>query len=229
MQYRPYVILLIILIGGFLVFSFFNKGNKSSDTANKDTQPQGSLNSMPSNQNTSSAPVQEDKVVEATPSKFVAQKYSVTLKTTKGDITLQLDGDKTPKTVENFITLAQKDFYNNTIFHRVIAGFMIQGGDPKGTGSGGPGYRFDDEPFEGEYLRGTIAMANAGPNTNGSQFFIMHKDYALPKNYVIFGRVTQGIEVVDAIATSPVSVSASGEKSKPVDPVKVLSVTVEKL
>ena len=101
---------------------------------------------------------------------------------------------------------------------------MIQGGDPKGTGSGGPGYSFADEPFTGEYLRGTVAMANAGPNTNGSQFFIMHKDYSLPKNYVIFGNVTSGIEVVDKIAIAPTQ--PSGEGSTPVNPVKIESIEI---
>ena len=103
---------------------------------------------------------------------------------------------------------------------------MIQGGDPTGTGSGGPGYRFNDEKFEGEYSRGVIAMANAGPNTNGSQFFIMHKDYPLPKNYVIFGKVTKGLEVVDKIAEAP-TVQDGMENSKPVNPVKILSVKIE--
>lgn len=154
--------------------------------------------------------------------------YQATLKTSKGDIVVELNAGQTPITVNNFVTLARKDFYNNTIFHRVINGFMIQGGDPKGDGTGGPGYQFDDEPFAGEYTRGTIAMANAGPDTNGSQFFIMHKDYPLPKNYVIFGKVLSGIEVVDAIATAPVKPSRSGgENSQPVEPVKVLSVTIE--
>ena len=139
---------------------------------------------------------------------------------------MQLNTTSTPKTVENFTTLAKKGFYNGTIFHRVMKGFMIQGGDPNGDGTGGPGYKFDDEPFEGSYTRGTLAMANAGANTNGSQFFIMHADYPLPKNYVIFGRVIKGMEVVDAIATSPVTASASGENSKPVKPVKVSSVEV---
>lgn len=149
-----------------------------------------------------------------------------TLKTDVGDIVIQLNDNQTPKTVANFLTLAQKGFYNNTIFHRVIAGFMIQGGDPKGDGTGGPGYKFADEPFTGEYTRGTVAMANAGPNTNGSQFFIMHQDYALPKNYVIFGRVISGLEVVDAIATAPVSANLSGEQSKPVNPVRIKEITI---
>lgn len=153
-----------------------------------------------------------------------AKKYTAVMKTTAGDIELELYADKTPVTVNNFIYLAKKDFYNNVIFHRVIKGFMIQGGDPTGTGSGGPGYKFADEKFDGEYTRGTLAMANAGPNTNGSQFFIMHEDNPLPKSYVIFGKVTKGIEVVDTIATAPTK--PEGEGSTPVDPVKILSVTV---
>ncbi len=152
---------------------------------------------------------------------------TVILHTEKGNITLKLTTGKTPKTVNNFVTLSKKGFYNNTVFHRVIQGFMIQGGDPKGDGTGGPGYKFADEPFTGEYTRGTIAMANAGPNTNGSQFFIMHADNPLPKNYVIFGKVTSGLEVVDKIAESQVASSSSGESSSPVVPVKILSIEIE--
>lgn len=152
---------------------------------------------------------------------------TVIMHTEKGNITLSLNAKETPITVNNFVTLAKKGFYNNTIFHRAIKGFMIQGGDPKGDGTGGPGYKFDDEPFTGEYLRGTIAMANAGPNTNGSQFFIMHEDYPLPKNYVIFGHVTKGLEVVDAIAEAPVQLSPSGEQSSPINPVKITSIDIK--
>lgn len=153
------------------------------------------------------------------------KKYTAVMNTTEGEITLELFANKTPVTVNNFVTLSKKKFYENVIFHRVIEGFMIQGGDPTGTGSGGPGYRFADEKFDGEYTRGTIAMANAGPNTNGSQFFIMHKDNPLPKNYVIFGKVTKGIEVVDAIATAPTQ--PGGEGSTPVNPTKILTVTIQ--
>lgn len=149
--------------------------------------------------------------------------YIVTLKTTEGDIAIQLSGN-VPITANNFYYLAKNNFYDNTIFHRVIKGFMIQGGDPTGTGSGGPGYKFDDEPFTGEYTRGTVAMANAGPNTNGSQFFIMHKDYNLPKNYVIFGKVIEGMDVVDKIATAPTK--PEGEASTPVNPAKINSVEI---
>ena len=152
--------------------------------------------------------------------------YTAKMKTTAGEIDIALNAGMTPITVNNFVFLAKKNFYDNVIFHRAIKGFMIQGGDPKGDGTGGPGYDFADEPFTGEYLRGTLAMANAGPNTNGSQFFIMHADYALPPNYVIFGKVTKGLDVVDKIANAPVTMNDSGENSKPVTPVTVLSVEI---
>lgn len=152
--------------------------------------------------------------------------YQAVLTTSEGVITVDLNAKETPITVNNFVTLAKKGFYNGTIFHRVMKDFMIQGGDPKGDGTGGPGYRFDDEPFDGEYTRGTIAMANAGPNTNGSQFFIMHKDYDLPKNYIIFGKVSSGLEAVDKIAEAPVKAGAMGEQSTPVNPVKLEKVEI---
>lgn len=155
-----------------------------------------------------------------------SKNYQVTLHTSAGDIVIALNTKETPITANNFVYLAQNNFYNNTIFHRVIDGFMIQGGDPRGDGTGNPGYRFDDEPFSGEYARGTVAMANSGPNTNGSQFFIMHQDYPLPPNYVIFGQVISGMEVVDTIATAQVVTSFSGEPSKPVEPVVVQTVSV---
>lgn len=155
------------------------------------------------------------------------KKYQVILKTSEGDVTIQLNSQDTPITVNNFVTLARKNFYNKTVFHRVIKDFMIQGGDPKGDGTGGPGYQFNDEPFAGEYNRGTVAMANAGPNTNGSQFFIMHQDnQSLPKNYVIFGKVTSGMETVDKIAQAEVKPNAIGENSTPVNPVKINSVEI---
>jgi cyclophilin family peptidyl-prolyl cis-trans isomerase len=150
--------------------------------------------------------------------------YSAVMKTEAGTMTIELNAKQTPITVNNFVTLARKGFYNGTPFHRIIKGFMIQGGDPTGTGRGGPGYQFDDEPFEGEYTRGTIAMANAGPDTNGSQFFIMHADYALPKNYIIFGKVTEGLETIDTIATA--ETKPGGEGSAPVTPVKIESVEI---
>lgn len=157
--------------------------------------------------------------------------YTATFKTNKGTMTVSLYVKDAPNTVNNFVFLAREGFYDSTVFHRIIKGFMIQGGDPKGDGTGGPGYRFDDEKVTREYTRGTLAMANAGPNTNGSQFFIMHTDYALPKNYVIFGSIdledTESLKTLDAIATTPTSFGATGEKSKPVDAVTLQSVTIE--
>lgn len=143
-----------------------------------------------------------------------------TLKTSEGDITIELSSE-TPKTSQNFVDLVKKGFYNGVIFHRVIKGFMIQGGDPTGTGTGGTGNTFTDEPFTGEYIRGTVAMANRGPNTNDSQFFIMHKDTPLPKNYVIFGHVTVGLDIVDKIAEAP-----TGSNDRPTNPVKIISATI---
>ncbi len=152
--------------------------------------------------------------------------YSAQVTTSAGSFTIALNKGQTPKTVNNFVYLANKGFYNGTIFHRVIKGFMIQGGDPTGTGSGGPGYQFVDEPFVGEYTRGTVAMANAGPDTNGSQFFVVHKDAPLQPDYTIFGHVTDGLDVIDTIANQEVEQGAMGESSKPVKPVKIVSVVI---
>jgi peptidyl-prolyl cis-trans isomerase B (cyclophilin B) len=123
------------------------------------------------------------------------------LHTNHGDITVELFDEDAPKTVENFTKLAADDFYNGVIFHRVIKDFMIQGGDPTGTGRGGPGYTFDDEQNDKKIVRGALAMANAGPNTNGSQFFIVTTDAApwLDGKHTVFGQVVDGMEVVDKI------------------------------
>ena len=133
----------------------------------------------------------------------LAKSYSATLHTNHGDIQIEFQPERSPQAVNNFLFLAQDGFYDGVVFHRVIPGFMIQGGDPTGTGQGGPGYKFRDE-LEGSpgYGRGTVAMANAGPNTNGSQFFICHADAGLPHSYTVFGAVTTGMEAVDAIAAS---------------------------
>ncbi|MFA5124205.1 MAG: peptidylprolyl isomerase [Patescibacteria group bacterium] len=152
--------------------------------------------------------------------------YTAVLHTNQGDITVALNAKATPIAVNNFVYLARNNFYDNTVFHRVIKDFMIQGGDPKGDGTGGPGYNFADEKFTGEYTRGTLAMANSGPNTNGSQFFIMHADVPLQKDYVIFGHVTKGLEAVDKIATAKTTLGADGAMSKPVTPVKINSIEI---
>ena len=155
------------------------------------------------------------------------KKYTAIMTTTKGVMTIELLAGEAPKTVNNFVFLAREGFCDGTIFHRTIRNFMIQGGDPTGTGSGGPGYRFDDEPVTRDYKRGTLAMANAGKNTNGSQFFIVHQDYPLPPNYTIFGQVTSGLEVLDAIATAPVGPSPTGEQSKPQTPVQITKIEIQ--
>ena len=156
----------------------------------------------------------------------VESSYTAEIETSSGSITIDLFTDVAPNTVNNFVTLSNDGYYNDVIFHRVIKGFMIQGGDPSGTGHGDmgkyPGYDFEDElenPMN--YERGIVAMANRGPNTNGSQFFIMHADYPLPYQYTIFGKVTEGLETVDAIANVQ-----TGENDKPVDEIVILSVKI---
>src|SRR5579871_3275846 len=151
--------------------------------------------------------------------------YSATLETDKGTMTIELLPKVAPMTVNNFVFLARQGFYDGVPFHRVINNFMIQTGDPTGTGRGGPGYRFADEPVTMPYRKGIVAMANAGPNTNGSQFFIVHgENVALPPNYTIFGRLLDGEETLDAIATAPVR--RGGEGSEPVNVVRITAVTI---
>ncbi len=154
------------------------------------------------------------------------KQYTATIKTTMGDMTAELYAKDAPVTVNNFVFLANQHFYDNVKFHRIIKGFMVQTGDPTGTGAGGPGYRFQDEKVTRSYSRGTLAMANAGPNTNGSQFFIMHQDYPLPPNYTIFGKLTSGLDVLDKIASVPVTASRSGEQSVPTVDVRIESVSI---
>jgi len=151
--------------------------------------------------------------------------YSATLHTSLGDIAVAFKADEAPIAVNSFLFLAKEGFYDGVIFHRVISGFMIQGGDPTGTGRGGPGYKFRDElDGDGTYARGTLAMANAGPNTNGSQFFVMHGDYGLPHNYTIFGSVTDGMDVVDAIAALP-----TNAQDRPAEEPEIKSITIQGL
>ncbi|OGF74743.1 peptidylprolyl isomerase [Candidatus Giovannonibacteria bacterium RIFCSPHIGHO2_02_FULL_46_20] len=158
------------------------------------------------------------------------------IETNNGTVVVELYSKDAPKTVANFIKLAQEGFYSGAKFHRVIKDFMIQGGDPLTKddtkallwGTGGPGYQFEDElntatkSYQDGYRRGVVAMANAGPNTNGSQFFIMHRDNPLPHNYTIFGKVVEGIETVDAIANAPVDTN-----NRPTTPVVIKRITIE--
>lgn len=177
----------------------------------------------PVSNSSSSTPVESSWTFPGTlPAERIHNKQ-IRLVTTKGEIVFSLFDDTAPNTVSNFVYLADGKYYDGVIFHRVIEGFMIQGGDPTGTGMGGPGYKFADELRDDRtYTRGTVAMANAGPNTNGSQFFIMHADYPLPHNYSIFGQVTSGMDVVDAIAAV-----ATDRDDRPLEEVKMISVTVE--
>ena len=149
-----------------------------------------------------------DKVYDKQPEMNINtnSSYTAVIKTNLGDMTVEFFTDDAPITVNNFISLSKDGYYDNVIFHRVISGFMIQGGDPSGTGHGDygkyPGYKFDDElNNQRPYEKGILAMANAGPNTNGSQFFIMHVDYPLPYSYTIFGQVVDGFDVIDKIAS----------------------------
>ena len=158
---------------------------------------------------------------------------SATISTDLGDIEVDLFTSAAPKAAQNFVDLAKKGFYDDVVFHRVIPGFVAQAGDgqygKKATldrsrvGTGGPGYTFGDEKVQGDYVRGTLAMANAGPNTNGSQFFICHDDLTgrLPKNYTIFGQVTKGMDVVDRIVGAP-----RNGRDLPDEPVAMTKVTI---
>ena len=157
------------------------------------------------------------------------KKYTASIKTSMGEMTAELYAKDAPNTVNNFVFLSKEGFYNGVIFHRVIKEFMIQTGDPQGTGMGGPGYKFNDElSSPHKYEKGTLAMANAGPNTQGSQFFICHGPGAerLPKNYTIFGKVTDGMDALDKIAGVPVKPGGNGENSSPVEPPKIETVQI---
>jgi cyclophilin family peptidyl-prolyl cis-trans isomerase len=159
-----------------------------------------------------------------------------TIETDKGAIEIEFFPNDAPKAVENFRLLAEHGYYDGLIFHRIVEGFMIQGGDPLGNGTGGQsawGPAFADEInpdsplYRGGYQRGLIAMANHGRNTNGSQFFILHQNYPLDPKYVIFARVTGGMNVVDALANVPVAANEQGEVSKPVTPQVIKKVTIK--
>ncbi len=201
---------------------------QANSNQNQPSQPQEQKSEESNNQ--SSAPQTSIAAPQVDPN--YQKIMNTTIKTSLGEIKVELFGDKTPITAGNFAKLAESGFYNGVKFHRVIKGFMIQGGDPLSKddakksmwGTGGPGYQFADEKFEGTYSRGTLAMANSGPNTNGSQFFIMHQDYPLPPQYVIFGKVLEGIEVVDKIAALPTNPA----NDMPQTPPTIESVVVEK-
>lgn len=158
------------------------------------------------------------------------------LETSQGIVEIELFEREAPRAVENFRLLAQYGYYNGLTFHRIVKGFMVQGGDPNGDGTGGEsawGGTFEDEInpssslYQRGYRRGLVAMANSGPNTNGSQFFILHQDYSLPPNYVIFGSVVRGIEVVNALAETPTMLGADGNMSKPLSRVTINKISIQ--
>jgi cyclophilin family peptidyl-prolyl cis-trans isomerase len=161
--------------------------------------------------------------------------HHAVIETAQGPIEIEFLPDA-PKAAENFRLLAEHGYYDGLTFHRIIKGFMLQGGDPLGTGQGGDsawGGTFDDEinpnapVYQAGYVRGIVAMANRGPNTNGSQFFIMHAEYPMPPNYVIFAKVVKGFEAVDAIANLPMTLGRDGNMSSPLTPVVMTKVTVK--
>lgn len=208
---------IIILIGLIIVGIMFWKDQTTPSASSTSTQASG----------TQQAPsASSDGVADV--ASIAGSRHVVTLETTLGQIQIATYDEDAPKAVNNFISLVKKGFYNTVIFHRVIKGFMIQGGDPTGTGMGGPGYKFEDElnpntiSYKNGYKKGVVAMANAGPNTNGSQFFIMHEDYPLDHNYTIFGVVIRGQDVVDKIANQP-----TGEQDRPIQNIAITSATVK--
>jgi cyclophilin family peptidyl-prolyl cis-trans isomerase len=220
------MIVVLILLGTFTVYVINENASKpklatEESLLNFPTQ-------IPQTKNPSSS--QNQALTATTSSEVSSQTENATavIKTIKGNIELTLYAKDAPNTVANFIKLAKQGFYNGVIFHRVIKGFMIQGGDPTGTGTGGPGYKFADElnpstaSYQEGYKKGVVAMANSGPDTNGSQFFIMLADTSLPHSYTIFGKVIKGQEVVDEIGNAP-----TGAEDRPVDPVKMTSVTIK--
>jgi cyclophilin family peptidyl-prolyl cis-trans isomerase len=224
----PWLIVIVIVLIILALLQWWQTGLTAPEVEDTYTKPDTSV-SIPPVTTTPEQPAQTPTTTNNPPTTTITKNFmhTITLETSKGTIVFETYDADAPKTVENFITLANKGFYNNLIFHRIIEGFMIQGGDPTGTGMGGPGYKFADElnpstiSYKTGYVRGIVAMANSGPNTNGSQFFIMHKDTPLPNKYSIFGRVIKGMEVVDAIATSP-----RNENDKPLTDIVIKKATV---
>ena len=205
----------------FLTLITFISCSNESDTLNESVQ----LNTNEQEGDVLS----NNKVYDSMPEMNIdiSKKYSAVIKTSMGDMSIEFFTEDAPLTVNNFINLSNDGYYDNVIFHRVISGFMIQGGDPSGTGHGEmgkfPGYKFEDElNNQRSYDKGILAMANAGPDTNGSQFFIMHVDYPLPYQYTIFGFVTEGLDVIDKIASVE-----TGDGDKPINDVVIEKIEVK--
>ncbi len=217
-----------VLFSAAAIVSLTTYKNNHSSTNQRIITP--TLVSQPSNTPTPQMP-KKTYSVSPTFSLNKNKSYIAILSTTKGAIRIPLFIKDAPNTVNNFVFLARDNFYDNTVFHRIVKDFMIQGGDPRGDGTGGPGYKFADERVTRKYLRGTLAMANAGRDTNGSQFFIVEVDYPLPPDYTIFGQIDpqdkESLATLDAIANTPVGPSLSGENSSPLETIVLQSVKIE--
>jgi cyclophilin family peptidyl-prolyl cis-trans isomerase len=201
---RYYLLFLLIVMGSFVFLSSCRKDSSGNPKVPRGARSSGGLHAL--------------------------------IETSQGIVEIELFEREAPRAVENFRLLAQYGYYNGLTFHRIVKGFMIQGGDPNGDGSGGEsawGGTFEDEInpasplYQRGYRRGIVAMANSGPNTNGSQFFIMHQDYSLPPSYVIFGSVVGGMEVVDALGQTPTTLGADGNMSKPLSRVLINKISLQ--
>lgn len=198
---------IVLLIIGGLIAVLFHPSKKKEPVINQTTP----VIRIPTVKNQQSTKKQYASFPGILSSDKISNKKAV-ITTQKGTIEFELYPEEAPKTVSNFVFLAEEGFYDGLIFHRVEPGFVIQGGDPLGNGTGGPGYQFEDEPVKRTYDKGIVAMANAGPNTNGSQFFIMLEDTPqLPPQYTIFGKVIAGQEVVDSIKVGDVMIKVKIE------------------
>jgi len=232
-------VIVVTILGILLAVFFLKQGKFGGDGSIANNTTDNTLTSpviSQSPQEASTTPPQQEqakslyKTYPRAPEMTLKAKtdYKAVIRTSMGDIKVDLFEDKVPVTVNSFVFLAMERFYDNIKFHRVIKDFMIQTGDPLGNGTGGPGYTFNDEPFTGEYEAGTLAMANSGPNTNGSQFFIMHKPVALQKLYTIFGKVSdeESMKVVDKISNVSVKPNENNENASPIDPITILGIEV---
>lgn len=232
---RPSAVLLTLVTSALLAAgcgSDGDSGSKDEEGGSGASTSQSGDDWCGDDEKASDTPVEErNELYDEPPSLELEEETVVRLETSKGAIDVTVDPEAAPIAAANFVCLARDGFYDGVPFHRVMEGFMIQGGDPTGSGTGGPGYELEDDPVKGEYTRGTVAMANAGPDTGGSQFFIVHGtevDQQLPKDYVIFGNVDEeGMKVVDEIASVEVEAGPNGEVSSPKEDVVIERATVE--
>ena len=223
---KKYIIIAIIALTLLALIIYSKRGEKPSGKINQNNQTNNGQANLQENNNNNNEPQAGPE--EGNEAVLKNMSHIITIKTNMGEIRFTTYDADAPKTVDNFITLVNKEFYDNVIFHRVIDGFMIQGGDPTGTGRGGPGYSFEDElnpkteSYKLGYVKGTVAMANAGPNTNGSQFFITvaNTDW-LDGHHTIFGQVIKGQDVVEKIANTP-----RGQNDRPNQDVVLKTVTI---